>query len=30
VLQVGRDNQTLTVRMLSADRTQFHKAPKLH
>ena len=30
VLQVGRDNETLTVRVLSADRTQFHKAPKLH
>jgi len=30
VLKVGRDNETLTVRVLSADRTQFHKAPKLH
>ena len=30
VLQVGRDNQTLTVRVLSVDRTQFYKAPKLH
>ena len=30
VLQIGRDNQTLTVRVLSVDRTQFHKAPKLH
>jgi S1-C subfamily serine protease len=30
VLQVGRGNETLTVRMLSVDRTQFHKAPKLH
>jgi S1-C subfamily serine protease len=30
VLQVGRDNETLTVRVLSVDRTQFYKAPKLH
>ena len=30
VLQVRRDNETLTVRVLSVDRTQFHKAPKLH
>jgi len=30
VLQVGRDNQTLTIRVLSVDRTQFYKAPKLH
>src|SRR5215472_4781180 len=30
VLQVGRENQTLTVRFLSADRTRFLKAPKLH
>jgi S1-C subfamily serine protease len=30
VLQVGRDNETLTVRFLSVDRTRFHKAPKLH
>jgi S1-C subfamily serine protease len=30
VLQVGRDNETLTVRVLSVDRTQFLKAPKLH
>jgi S1-C subfamily serine protease len=30
VLQVGRDNETLTVRILSVDRTRFLKAPKLH
>src|SRR5215469_718566 len=30
VLQVVRDNETLTVRVLSADRTRFLKAPKLH
>ena len=30
VLQVGRDNETLTVRVLSVDRTRFLKAPKLH
>ena len=30
VLKVGRDNQTLTIRVLSVDRTQFYKAPKLH
>ena len=30
VLQVRRDNETLTVRVLSADRLQFHKAPRLH
>jgi len=30
VLQVSRDNETLTARVLSVDRTQFHKAPKLH
>jgi S1-C subfamily serine protease len=30
VLQVRRDNETLTVRVLSIDRTQFLKAPKLH
>ncbi|HKM69509.1 MAG TPA: S1C family serine protease [Stellaceae bacterium] len=30
VLRVGRDNETLTVRVLSVDRTQFWKAPKLH
>jgi S1-C subfamily serine protease len=30
VLRVGRDNETLTVRVLSVDRTQFLKAPKLH
>ena len=30
VLQVVRDNETLTVRILSADRTRFLKAPKLH
>ena len=30
VLKVGRDNETLTVRVLSVDRTQFYKAPKLH
>jgi len=30
VLQIGRDNETLTVRLLSVDRTQFHKAPRLH
>ena len=30
VLQVRRDNETLTVRVLSVDRTQFLKAPKLH
>src|SRR6201993_122484 len=29
VLQVGRDNETLTVRILSVDRTRFYKAPKL-
>lgn len=30
VLQVARDNENLTVRVLSADRTRFMKAPKLH
>ena len=30
VLQVVRDNETLTVRILSADRTRFHRTPKLH
>ena len=30
VLQVSRDNETLTVRVLSVDRTQNLKAPKLH
>jgi S1-C subfamily serine protease len=30
VLQVVRDNETLMVRVLSADRTRFLKAPKLH
>jgi S1-C subfamily serine protease len=30
VLQIRRDNETLTVRVLSIDRTQFLKAPKLH
>src|SRR3954447_15720427 len=30
VLQVARDNENLTVRVLSADRTRFLKAPKLH
>jgi S1-C subfamily serine protease len=30
VLQVARDGETLTVRVLSVDRTKFYKAPKLH
>src|SRR3984893_9045395 len=30
VLQVRRENETLTARILSVDRTQFLKAPKLH
>jgi S1-C subfamily serine protease len=30
VLQVARDRETLAVRILSADRTRFLKAPKLH
>lgn len=30
VLQVVRDNETLTVRILSSDRTRFYKTPKLH
>jgi S1-C subfamily serine protease len=30
VLQVVRDNETLMVRVLSADRSRFLKAPKLH
>ncbi len=30
VLQVVRDNESLTVRVLSTDRTRFLKAPKLH
>jgi S1-C subfamily serine protease len=30
VLQVVRDNETLLVRVLSADRSRFLKAPKLH
>ncbi len=30
LLQVARDGETLTVRVLSADRTRFLKAPKLH
>jgi len=29
-LQVARDGKTMTVRILSADRTRFLKAPKLH
>ncbi len=29
-LQVMRDGETMTVRVLSADRTRFLKAPKLH
>jgi S1-C subfamily serine protease len=29
-LQVARDGETLTARVLSADRTRFLKAPKLH
>jgi S1-C subfamily serine protease len=30
VLRVGRDKETLTVRIQSADRTRFYKSPKLH
>jgi S1-C subfamily serine protease len=30
VLRVARDNETLTIRIQSADRTRFLKAPKLH
>jgi S1-C subfamily serine protease len=30
VLQVVRDNDTLTMRILSADRTRFLKTPRLH
>ena len=30
VLQVARDSETMTVRVLSADRTRLLKAPKLH
>jgi S1-C subfamily serine protease len=30
VLQVVRDNETLTVRVLSADRSRFLKTPRLH
>jgi S1-C subfamily serine protease len=30
VLQVSRDNETLTLRVRSVDRTQFLKAPRLH
>jgi S1-C subfamily serine protease len=30
VLQVGRDNETMKVRIMSADRSQLLKAPKLH
>ena len=30
VLQIRRDNETLTARVLSVDRTQFLKTPKLH
>ena len=30
LLQVVRDGETMTVRVLSADRTRFLKAPKLH
>ena len=30
VMQVVRDDETLTVRILSADRTRFLKTPKLH
>jgi S1-C subfamily serine protease len=30
VLKVGRDNESLTVRVLSVDRTRFLKAPRLH
>jgi hypothetical protein len=29
-MQVVRDDETLTVRILSADRTRFLKTPKLH
>jgi S1-C subfamily serine protease len=30
VLQLSRDNEPVTVRILSADRARFLKAPKLH
>ncbi len=30
VLQIGRDKETIKVRILSADRTRLLKAPKLH
>jgi S1-C subfamily serine protease len=30
VLQVSRDDETLSVRVLSTDRSRFLKAPKLH
>jgi len=30
VLQIRRDDETLTARVLSVDRAQFHKTPKLH
>jgi len=30
VLKVARDNETLTIPVLSVDRTRFYKAPKLH
>ena len=30
VLQVARDNETMTVRLLSTDRTRLLKTPKLH
>ena len=30
VLQIARDKETMRVRILSADRTRFLKAPKLH
>jgi hypothetical protein len=30
VLRVGRDSETLAIRIQSADRTRFLKAPRLH
>jgi hypothetical protein len=30
IMQVLREEETLTVRILSADRTRFLRTPKLH
>jgi hypothetical protein len=30
VVRIGRDGETLPVRVVSADRTSFLRAPRLH